>query len=176
MARIRQFCVERGIALIEDCAHAMFGEADGKPIGAHGHYAIASLTKFLPTVDGDASCTAEAPRGAPMLAPRSVADQLRIIANTVETGAQHNRLPGMNRVITAGFAAADALRGRRRPATIATGEPLDAPDAQHGGVRAGLEALGRRVALVPVDCPHGSPRADRRPPAPELPPPRGAPR
>ena len=52
MARIRQFCDDRGIALIEDCAHAMFGEADGKPIGAHGHYAIASLTKFLPTVDG----------------------------------------------------------------------------------------------------------------------------
>jgi len=127
MATIRQFCDDRGIALIEDCAHAMFGEADGKPIGSHGHYAIASLTKFLPTVDGGCLVYDRSPARAPALASRSIADQLRIIANTLETGAQHKRLPGINRVITAGFAAANALRGRRRAATITGGEPLDAP-------------------------------------------------
>ena len=120
MARIRQFCDDRGIALIEDCAHAMFGEADGRPIGSHGHYAIASLTKFLPTVDGGCLVYGRRPAQPPALPSRSIADQLRIIANTLEAGAQHNRLPGMNRVITAGFAAADALRGRRYPATNAS--------------------------------------------------------
>ena len=52
MARIRRFCDERNIALIEDCAHAMFGQADGRPVGSWGDYAIASLTKFLPTTEG----------------------------------------------------------------------------------------------------------------------------
>ena len=116
MARIRQFCDERGIALIEDCAHAMFGEADGRPIGSHGHYAIASLTKFLPTVDGGCLVFGRTPAIPPTLPSRSFADQLRIIANTVEKGAQHNRMPGVNRVVNAGFAAADALRRRRRSA------------------------------------------------------------
>ena len=114
MSRMRQFCDDRGIALIEDCAHAMFGEADGRPIGSHGHYAIASLTKFLPTTDGGCLVYGDAPRATPPVLPRaSVADQIRIVANTVETGAQHRRLPGINGLLKAGFAAADALRGRR---------------------------------------------------------------
>jgi len=121
MARIRQFCDDRGIALIEDCAHAMFGEADGRPIGSHGHYAIASLTKFLPTADGGCLVYGRTPAKPPALPSRSFADQLRIIANTVEVGAQHHRLPGINRAIIAGFAAADALRGRRRHAPGANG-------------------------------------------------------
>ena len=116
MARIRQFCDERGIALIEDCAHAMFGEADGQPIGSHGHYAIASLTKFLPTVDGGCLLYGRGRAKPPTLPSRSIADELRIIANTVEVGAQHKRLPGINRAITAGFATLDALRGRRHSA------------------------------------------------------------
>jgi dTDP-4-amino-4,6-dideoxygalactose transaminase len=124
MARIRQFCDDRGIALIEDCAHAMFGEADGRPIGSHGHYAIASLTKFLPTVDGGCLVYGRRPAILPELPSPSIADQLRIIANTVEVAAQHKRLPGINRVITAGFAAADALRGRRRTAIANGGERL----------------------------------------------------
>ncbi len=114
MAWIRRFCDDHGIALIEDCAHAMFGEADGRPIGSHGHYAIASLTKFLPTVDGGCLVYGRSPVNPAELPRRSLADQLRIIANTLEAGAKHNRMPGMNRIITAGFAAVDAFRGKGR--------------------------------------------------------------
>ena len=121
MARIRQFCDNRGIALIEDCAHAMFGEADGKAIGSHGTYAIASLTKFLPTTDGGCLVYAERPLERPELRPRTVADQIRIIANTVEAGAEHHRLRGFNGMIKAGFAAANVLRGRPRSAIITDG-------------------------------------------------------
>jgi len=121
MARMRQFCDERGIALIEDCAHAMFGEADGRPIGSHGHYAIASLTKFLPTTDGGCLVYGEPPAMPPELPARPVTDQIRIVANTVETGAMHHRLPGINGAVKAGFAAANALRARPRPATIGNG-------------------------------------------------------
>jgi dTDP-4-amino-4,6-dideoxygalactose transaminase len=52
MTAIRRFCDERTITLIEDCAHALFGKADDQPVGSIGDYAIASLTKFLPTSDG----------------------------------------------------------------------------------------------------------------------------
>jgi dTDP-4-amino-4,6-dideoxygalactose transaminase len=139
MARIRQFCEDRGIALIEDCAHAMFGEADGRPIGSHGHYAIASLTKFLPTVDGGCLVYGRPPASGPALPSRSFSDQIRIIANTVETGAQHNRMPGMNRMITASFAAVDALRGRRTSVKAANGS-VNA--RAHGGNQAAPNGRG----------------------------------
>ena len=51
----------------------------------------------------------------------AITDQIRIVANTVEAGAMHRRLPGINGVIKAGFAAANALRARPRPATIENG-------------------------------------------------------
>ncbi len=47
-----QFCREREIVLIEDCAHAFYGEYQGSPLGRHGQFAIASPRKFFPVPDG----------------------------------------------------------------------------------------------------------------------------
>ncbi len=52
IARLRAFCDENHIALIEDCAHALFGTNDGLPIGGYGDYSVASSMKFLPVYDG----------------------------------------------------------------------------------------------------------------------------
>lgn len=49
---IRQLCDERGMWLIEDCAHAFFGSINMLPVGSTGHYAIASPRKFFPLVEG----------------------------------------------------------------------------------------------------------------------------
>jgi dTDP-4-amino-4,6-dideoxygalactose transaminase len=43
-----------GVWLIEDCAHALLGEHDGRPLGTTGDAAIYSLRKFLPIPDGGA--------------------------------------------------------------------------------------------------------------------------
>jgi perosamine synthetase len=51
-AAVRAFCDTHKIAFIEDCAHALFGLSDGKPVGSSGDFAIASLTKFLPLAGG----------------------------------------------------------------------------------------------------------------------------
>lgn len=47
-----EFCKRYGIALIEDCAHAFYGQSDGRLLGTVGDYAIASPWKFLPVRDG----------------------------------------------------------------------------------------------------------------------------
>ncbi|MDD5330414.1 MAG: DegT/DnrJ/EryC1/StrS family aminotransferase [Sulfuricella sp.] len=52
LAESRRFCTERGIALIEDCAHAFYGRADGQTLGTVGDFAISSAWKFLPLRDG----------------------------------------------------------------------------------------------------------------------------
>lgn len=52
LAEAADFCQRHGIALIEDCAHAFYGESNGRLLGTVGRYAIASPWKFLPVRDG----------------------------------------------------------------------------------------------------------------------------
>ena len=52
LTEVRAFCSERGIGLIEDCAHCFFGAADGISVGAVGDFAIDSLPKFPPVIEG----------------------------------------------------------------------------------------------------------------------------
>lgn len=51
LAALRKWCTTRGIALVEDCAHALFGPAGARPVGHWGDYATASLSKFSPVPD-----------------------------------------------------------------------------------------------------------------------------
>jgi len=113
MAAIRRFCDEHRIALIEDCAHALFGQIDGEPIGSAGDYAIGSLTKFLPTTDG--GCLAAKRRFAsPRLRRKSAIEELRSVANSLEIGARNRRFPGVNGLLAGGFDLAQSLRGATR--------------------------------------------------------------
>jgi len=49
LAGVRKWCTTRGVALLEDCAHSLFGPAGERPVGHWGDYATASLSKFSPT-------------------------------------------------------------------------------------------------------------------------------
>jgi perosamine synthetase len=52
IAKFRQLCDEHKLILVEDCAHVLQGEADGRPIGSHGDMSVFSWRKFLPLYDG----------------------------------------------------------------------------------------------------------------------------
>ena len=52
MDELRELCDERGIWLIEDCAHALFSFDGQAPLGRCGHAAIFSPWKSLPVPDG----------------------------------------------------------------------------------------------------------------------------
>lgn len=126
MGLIRRFCDRLGIALIEDCAHALFGVSDDRPVGSWGDFAIASLTKFLPVVDG--GCLVPSARAAGIEAPHrpTISTQIRSLANTIELGARHGRLRGANIALRAIFAAATRLR--RPTAAPPADEALDSHD------------------------------------------------
>lgn len=49
---IRAFCDAHGLLLLEDCAHSLFGEVAGRPLGSYGDAAIASTMKFYPQYEG----------------------------------------------------------------------------------------------------------------------------
>ncbi len=49
---LRQLCDERGLLLIEDCAHALFGSGGDGPLGSVGDLSVFSLKKILPVPGG----------------------------------------------------------------------------------------------------------------------------
>jgi len=110
MARLRAWCQSRGIALIEDCAHALFGRSGERPIGAWGDVAIASLTKFLPVPEG--GCLIINNGGAaPALRPCDTTNQIQAAVDILEVGAVQGRLTGFNTVIAGGLNLLRLLRG-----------------------------------------------------------------
>lgn len=73
VARLRAVADAAGVSLIEDCAHALFGHAGGRPLGSVGDAAIFSLRKSLPLPDGGALVTQPRLRVHPVVAqPRGM--------------------------------------------------------------------------------------------------------
>lgn len=119
-ASLREFCDSRGIALIEDCAHTLFGESDRKPVGSWGDYAIASLTKFFPIPEGGCLVSAAHELDASKLTRRGILRELKAAGDILEMGVRFRRLPGLNALLGAGFALKNRLRG-------APTKPLNVP-------------------------------------------------
>jgi perosamine synthetase len=53
IVKIKEFCKERGLYLIEDCAHVLQGRTEERIVlGTSGDISIFSWRKFLPVYDG----------------------------------------------------------------------------------------------------------------------------
>jgi dTDP-4-amino-4,6-dideoxygalactose transaminase/glycosyltransferase involved in cell wall biosynthesis len=121
MAELRRFCDRKGIALIEDCAHALFGVADGRGIGAWGDYAIASLTKFFSVPEGGCLIVNRPGSTVPELAGRTIREQIKSLVDVVELGVRYRRMSGLNHALGLLF----ALRSGPRRAGAMGLEPMD---------------------------------------------------
>jgi perosamine synthetase len=116
LAAIRQWCDERRIALIEDCAHALFGRSQGRAIGHWGDVAIGSLTKFLPVPEGGCWVTNRDTLPPPVLTPCSTMVHVKAGIDVVDVGVTYERLAGLNGALRGCL----ALMRRLRPAAATT--------------------------------------------------------
>jgi perosamine synthetase len=92
MPPIAQLCKQRGLLLIEDCAHAFFGSRDGKCAGAWGDYAIASSMKFFPVYDGGILASHNRPVEHSKLTSPSLLFQIKSTLNVVQSAIGYGRL------------------------------------------------------------------------------------
>ncbi len=102
IAGIRQWCDQKNIRLIEDCAHALFGRADDRAIGCWGDLAIASLTKFLPVPEGGCLVNNMSTLATPMLDRVKPMSQIRAAFDIIHNSANHGRLTRLGE-LTRGF-------------------------------------------------------------------------
>lgn len=95
MHQIQVFCRARGIRIIEDCAHALFGTVDGQPIGSWGEFAAVSLMKFFPVYEGGCLASASHDLSDVILKPASLRFQTKSFLNGIERGLYYQRFPGI---------------------------------------------------------------------------------
>jgi hypothetical protein len=128
MSALRQWCDEAGVVLIEDCAHALFGACDGRPIGSWGDYAIGSLTKFLPVPEGGCLVSNRGTARPLALSAPGLVAQLRSAADMIETGVNYRGFRGLNGVLSALFAA-KSKRGTLVDSDFASPDAVPVPGA-----------------------------------------------
>lgn len=91
---IRDFCDRHNLILLEDCAHAFFGQQDGLPLGSYGDYAIASTMKFFPVFDGGCLISARHSLDQIQLEPAGTVFQIKAVMDSLERMVEyrHSRL------------------------------------------------------------------------------------
>jgi dTDP-4-amino-4,6-dideoxygalactose transaminase len=92
LAVLRSLCDAHNLILIEDCAHAFFGQVNDRPVGSYGDYAIGSLMKFFPVFDG--GCLVSSRHNLPpeILISGGRSFELQSMLNTLEISFTQNKL------------------------------------------------------------------------------------
>ena len=110
LARVREWCDEHRIMLIEDCAHSLYGAAGERSVGAWGDFATASLSKFLPIPEAGLLASARHPLVPLKLKPQGLKAELKGFIDVLEVATLNQRLPGLNRAVGSLFWLKRALR------------------------------------------------------------------
>lgn len=142
LADVRGWCDEHGVVLIEDCAHAFYGMAGDRQVGAWGDYAIASMTKFFPVTEGGLLASASRLLEIPALQTQGVRAELKSAFDMLHMATRCGRMRGMGVLI-------EGLRGgllRRDNGAVRSEPPL--PASEHQGAMVSCD-MGR-VDSAPV--------------------------
>jgi perosamine synthetase len=112
MTPLATLCEERGITLIEDCAHTLYHRSGEVAPGSIGTFAIASLRKFFPVRDGGALISPDTRLTHGRLPHPPIAYETKMAYNTLEDSTRHGVAGPLGAVVH----LTERLRGaRRRP-------------------------------------------------------------
>lgn len=132
MQALREWCDEVGIALIEDCAHSLFGISGSRPVGQWGDIAIGSLTKFLPVPEGGCLKRNIALESIPDLSKPSHKQQFKAAVDILHVAASFRRLTGLNDLLLGAFSLRDqfkrAISGAAQAQQLDTEQVESSPD------------------------------------------------
>lgn len=113
MQPIRKLCDEQGIAFIEDCAHALWGQHAGSAVGSLGDYAIGSMTKFFPVPEGGCIASSMHSLAGLQLRASPPRRELKVLVDVLERATSFERLRGVNGLLKVLWRIKAVLRGSR---------------------------------------------------------------
>ncbi|WP_201496810.1 DegT/DnrJ/EryC1/StrS family aminotransferase [Rubrivivax sp. A210] len=97
---LARWCRDRGIVLIEDCAHCYFGMAGERPVGHWGDFATASISKFLPVPECGLLGSAHRPLRPLGLRPPGARSQAKAAWDVIDTSVRYGRLAGLSHLLS----------------------------------------------------------------------------
>ena len=129
---VQAWCRHRGVLLVEDCAHAMFGQSSSGAMGTLGDVAVASLPKFFAVRDGGLLRVGQRRQPTEPLEPAGLKAELKGWLDNLEISARYGRLGCWTSWASPILAAKRALRGRTAPNALAAALHTDpAPSGDH---------------------------------------------
>lgn len=114
LGALRAFSDAHGLRLIEDCAHAFFGESQGRSLGSVGDYAIASWWKFFPMLEGGCLTSSRFPVGRIPTRGAGLSFEARSMVNALERAGQLGRLRPLSWLLAALFRLKDGILAWRK--------------------------------------------------------------
>ncbi len=133
MLRIRRFCDDHGLKLVEDCAHSFFGRVDGRPVGAYGDFAIGSPRKFFPAFDGGCLVSRNCDLKAIRTREQGLGANLKAVLTLSQDAIGFGRLSALGPVVDGLKTVRDRLRGPQAETDAASAEASGNPAADNSG-------------------------------------------
>jgi dTDP-4-amino-4,6-dideoxygalactose transaminase len=111
LSKLRFFCDEHNILMLEDCAHAFFGEYEGRPLGSFGDYAIASTMKFFPASEGGCLVSSHHPITSLQLESAGIAFEVKAALDALERGFEYGRMGLLYKIMYLPIYLKNLIRG-----------------------------------------------------------------
>ena len=111
LTRLRALCDRHGVALLEDCAHALLGEHAGAPLGSFGDYAIGSSMKFYPIYEGGCLSSTRHALDRVQLRSAGAGFEAKAALAALEQAFAYGRLGWLRAVLALPLALKDRLWG-----------------------------------------------------------------
>lgn len=126
LSAIKALCEQRGIVLIEDCAHTFFGVTPAGPVGSIGHYAVASPRKFFPIAEGGLLTSASRDLRELSVPAATWSRTVQSALRMVDTAVAYGRLRAFAPMLGVAKHLRSALRGKPAAQTRAAAQSENA--------------------------------------------------
>ncbi len=146
MPPIAELCEQRGLILIEDCAHALFGFKDGKSVGRWGDYAIASSMKFFPVYDGGILSSFKQAVDPKKLQSPSFLFQIKSSLNVIQVAIGYKRLGLPGAVLKYLTAIAESIWRLVKKASGREQRGINGPTSSKGGYGVDVEWIHSKAS------------------------------
>jgi len=133
LTAIKALCEKHNIFLIEDCAHAFFGEVNGKPVGTIGDFAIASTMKFFPVLDGGILASNTHDLSTVTLRKPPITFQLKSAINSIEKAIKFKRLGKRGVVLNSLLKLKNMVWNHIKRSSSEPSKLTDVPGSSEGG-------------------------------------------
>jgi len=147
LARVRAFCDEHRLMMLEDCAHAFLGEHAGRSLGSFGDYAIASTMKFFPVYDGGCLVSTRHRLDLINQVSAGLRFEMKTALNTFEKAFAYQRMRPLARTLHLPMAFKNRLWGLLKSRTAASQTAIG-PRASDGAFGFEKNWLDKRASFA----------------------------